>query len=156
MEAPMKRTTSDPGVARRLSVGEAARTSGKASSTIRRWIADGSLKAIQNEEGWYLIAHEDLMATLSRLAPPSHMSDSRTTRNHATYTTQAADGSPLVRSLQEAVAHERQVNGEFRQQIRTLEGELVKLNAEVKALLSRDSPTGVLSRWVKSKISQPP
>jgi hypothetical protein len=53
-----------------------------------------------------------------------------------------------LRDLREALAHERRMMEELRAQNRDLQGQLVKLAAEMQAVLSKETD-GKLSRWFR-------
>ena len=141
-----------------LSINEAAKFSGKSVSTIRRWITNGSLKSTLTKEGWHRISHGDLMTTLSQITRgPSTVNNpikQGATIDTSTSMSWSTHEHPVVKVLEDSLNHERKLNSEQREQIRKLEDEVVKLNAEIKALLSEKSPSDMLSRWVKSKIQK--
>ena len=136
-----------------LTVTQAAKVAGVSVSTIRRWIDDGFLTAARTPEGWRIVQHHHLMEALSR---NSHARSAQPPTSRA----EASHEAPTMRVLEEALERERQnvererrINDELREQLKRFENEIFKLTAEMQALLSKDSPTGMLSRWVKSKIA---
>lgn len=143
----MKRPISEQEINYKLSVGEAAKISGKATSTIRRWILEGFLKAIQDENGWYRIKHEDLMNTLSQVTHKQPTSESTIQNNYS----QINENTAFIKSMQESLERERRINDEFRNQIKSLESEIFKLTHEIRAILTKNSPINSLSRWLQSK-----
>jgi hypothetical protein len=54
--------------------------------------------------------------------------------------------------MQTALERERRLNDDFREQIKMLQKEIFTQNRELQQILSRESPTGAISRWVKSKL----
>ena len=55
----------------------------------------------------------------------------------------------LIRSLQNTLHRERQINDDLREQNRKLQADIVQLTHELKAELSKDDQ-GLLSRWLRS------
>jgi DNA-binding transcriptional MerR regulator len=136
-----------------LTMSAAAKLSGKSVSTIRRWIDDGFLPAKKTQEGWRVVAHHDLMATLSRV-PQDASREVKGSRPGATagYPHESSLIAVIEASLkreQEALEHERRMSAELREQNKTLQSELLKLTREMQAMLSKDAG-GALSRWLRS------
>jgi len=141
----------------RISLPEAARRANVSPTSVRRWIDAGKLKATKGREGSWNLSFEDLRTFLATVQPNRRA----TVAPPVAHPTHATPNSSLelegyreaLLEARTALERERRNNDELREQLKRFESEIFKLTSEMQALLSRDSPTGVLSRWVKSKIA---
>lgn len=145
-----------------IPLSEAARIASTTPEVLRKHINQGLLKSTKDERGRHLVRRDDVLLFFAERAV--NRSPARTQPRSPSITTASVpEGSPLreqiallerqIDQLDRSLDRERRVNDEFRDQIKRLESEIFKLSHEMQALLSKDSPTGVLSRWVKSKIA---
>jgi DNA-binding transcriptional MerR regulator len=149
-----------------LTVANAARHAGVSTSTIRRWMDGGNLEFRTTSQGHRTTSKEALMRCLSQHSHAPHRTvRGATTRrshdgvmegSHDTVTVGAMRGSTVQGEggtealciALEALAHERRVAEDLRTQNRDLQGQLVKLAAEMQAVLSKETD-GKLSRWFR-------
>ena len=136
-------------VSEELSVKEAAKMAGVASSTIRRWIDTNKLPSNRNGEGWRRVRKRDLMAYLAsgsvRVARPL----SGATVNDHGGGSRESDESSTVALLKEALDRERDKVDKLEERNKQLQDEILKLTHEIKAILSKDNQS-LLSRWIRS------
>ena len=131
-----------------LSMSSAARVAGVSISTVRRWVDSGLIEHTTNHQGWRVVTKASLMAYLSQ---QSH-DDRRTVLGatvKASYKGVMNNPNDSLSIALEALQRERNINDELRNQIRSLESELVKLTLEIKALLTGKTGTGLM-RWVQN------
>jgi DNA-binding transcriptional MerR regulator len=141
-----------------LTVANAARHAGVSASTIRRWMDGGNLESRTTSQGHRITSKEALMRCLSRHShtPQRAVGGATARHSHDTPTREAVVGSharmegegDALRIALEALTHERRVSEDLRIQNRELQSQLVKLAAEMHALLSRETD-GKLSRWFR-------
>jgi hypothetical protein len=128
-----------------LSMAEAIRLTEKAESTIRAWIKSCSIEAYQDRQGWWRINRDSL---LHKAAEGAQKRPPRAPQLEGTASI-PPQPTPLEKALSEALERERRINDELRGQVRQLEGELLKLTSELKALLTKET-SGKLSRWFRA------
>lgn len=141
-----------------LTVATAARYAGVSASTIRRWMDSGSLEFRSTSQGHRTTSKEALMRCLSRQSHAPHRAVGGATARHSHEA--VMEGSTVgshgrgegqadaLRIALEALAHERRMAEDLRTQNRELQSQLVKLAAEMQAVLSRETD-GMLSRWFR-------
>jgi DNA-binding transcriptional MerR regulator len=132
-----------------LSLPEAARRADTSPTSLRRWISTGALKAAKDKNGGWLIREEDLRAYMVTILASKKSSSGAPKRKGAeTSSTTASTMDPTVAVLTEALQRERHINDELRGQNKELQGEILKLTAEMRAILSKEG-AGMLSRWMR-------
>ncbi len=124
-----------------LTMAEAIKLTAKAESTIRTWIRNEEVDAFQDVHGWWRINRDSLLYKASQ-SPPKRPQQPPQLES-------IPQSSPLEKALTEALERERRINDELRGQVRLLEGELLQITSELKALLSKETG-GKLSRWLRS------
>jgi DNA-binding transcriptional MerR regulator len=132
-----------------LSLPEAARRADASPTSLRRWISTGALKATKDTSGGWLIRDDDLrtyMATTLASKKTSTGAQKRQGAEGASTTVGTTD--PTVVVLTESLRRERHINDELRGQNKELQGEILKLTAEMRAILSKEG-AGMLSRWLR-------
>ena len=117
----------------------------KPEGTVRDWVRKGLVRANQDTRGRWLIDRDSLIAHASTKATvtPSTRSKSQT---QATATPSVEGDSRYIRTLEDSLAREQRLNDELRAKNDSLQGELLKLTAELKAILTKEDK-GILSRW---------
>lgn len=140
----------------KLTIGEAAKRYALSPSAIRRLIESGKVKSTKDAAGRHLILAGDLTDELSRRTPVSR-SGAQTGKGSPERSGKAA-GEPAgdlsgttdryLRAIETALDHERRISEDLRMQNRELQSQLVKLAAEMQAILARDGD-GMLSRWFR-------
>ena len=138
-----------------LTVANAARHAGVSVSTIRRWMDVGNLEFKVTDQGWRVTSKEALMRYLSRHPHENHRAvggaTAGTYRESVMKPSHERGGerhNEALRVALEALEHERRVSEGLRTQNRELQSQLVKLAAEMQAVLSKDTD-GMLSRWFR-------
>ena len=143
----------------RLSLSEAAKLVSKSTSTLRRLVDLGSLQTTRDETGKHFVARSDVLTHYSAQAHTANNRSSKPARSGA----QASSADPrqtLHSDAQLDVVKLRAENDGLRAQLQfvqdtlrreqaksdKLEGDLVSLMHEMKALLGKE--TG-LSRWFR-------
>jgi len=104
---------------------------------------------MKDANGGWLIREEDLrayMATTLASKKTTHGAPKRQGVQGASATAGTMD--PTVMVLTEALRRERHINDELRGQNKEFQGEILKLTAEMRAILSKDG-SGMLSRWLR-------
>jgi hypothetical protein len=147
--APLKPSTTPVTV----TITEATTLIERPEGTIRDWVKKGLVTAKPDSRGRWLIERDSLLHRASTLPSAKAARHPRTLSPEPT--TPSIEGSTQahIRTLEQTLDRERRINDDMRDQVKRLENEIFKLSHEMQALLSKDTPTGVLSRWVKSKIS---
>ena len=128
-----------------LTMADAIRLTEKAESTIRAWIKSGAIEAYQDRQGWWRINRDSL---LYKAAEGAQKRPLRTPQPEGGAST-TPQSTPLEKALTEALERERRINDELRDQVKNLEGELIKLTSELRALLNKETG-GKLSRWFRA------
>lgn len=130
-----------------MSVAEAAKASGFSTSTIKRKITAGDIKATMDEGGRYMIARDDLMAFLVAQKPNARTgatAQSQPGPGREPSNDQAAQMIQLLRAeLDLARSRIKEVEGRNDK----LQGELLSLMHELGAVLSGSAKKGGLSAW---------
>jgi hypothetical protein len=139
-----------------LTVTQAAQVSGLSASTLKRRIAAQLLPARYSDTGTWLIEQPDLMTFLavhesSRAPLVSVQRTGATGQGSSRYPAEPS----ILDHLNQSLERERQLNADLqrtgadlRAQNKELQGEILKLNAEMLALLKGEGK-GLLSRWLK-------
>jgi hypothetical protein len=133
-------------------LAEAATAVGRAESTIRFWIQKKLVTGQKSKNGGWVIDRNSLLAHAAAAEPlrpqrPIHgaTSSAAAPRNEE----QLLDAlRAQITTLSQALDYERRGAEDVRKQNRELQGQLVKLAAEIQALLSRETD-GKLSRWFR-------
>ena len=136
-----------------VTITEASILIERPEGTIRDWVKKELVAAKLDSKGRWLIERDSL---LNRAATSASTKATKHPRSSSTVpSTSAIEGSTQahIRTLEQALDREHRINDDMREQIKRLEGEIFQLSHEMQAILSRNSPNGSLSRWVKSKIS---
>lgn len=132
-----------------LSLPEAARRADISPTSLRRWISTGALKAAKDTNGGWLIREDDLRAYMATTLASKKSSSGAPKRQGAeTASATAGTTDPTVVVLTEALQRERHINDELRGQNKELQREILKLTAEMRAILSKEG-AGMLSRWMR-------
>lgn len=136
-------------VSEELSVKEAAKMAGVASSTVRRWIDTNKLPSNRNREGWRRVRKKDLMEYLAsgvvRVARPL---SGATVSDHVRGA-RGSDESTTVSLLKDALDRERGKVDKLEERNKQLQDEILKLTHEIKAILSKENQS-LLSRWIRT------
>jgi len=132
-----------------LSLPEAARRADASPTSLRRWISTGSLKATKDANGGWLIQEDDLRVYMATTLASKKNSNGAPKRHGAEVSsTTVGTTDPTVVVIMEALRRERHINDELRGQNKELQGEILKLTAEMRAILSKEG-AGMLSRWLR-------
>ena len=121
-----------------ISLNEASKMANVSTSTIRRWIKIGRLKASQNKQGNWQVDSQNLLSTLGS-NPPSQGASMKASQ------APNDDAKKLLEATVEALRREREINDELRSENR-------QLHAEIRALLEQKSSSKLgqmISRWVR-------
>ena len=128
-----------------MPLSEAARLVEKTPGALRRLVNEGKLQAHKDQKGRHLVRREEVIAHYVG----TYQSGASADRN------QDRSGDPLVQALRDQVAilrgavdQDRIEKAELRTQNRELQSQLVKLAAEMQAILSKETD-GKLSRWFR-------
>jgi excisionase family DNA binding protein len=136
----------------KLTIGEAAKRYAVSSSAIRRLIDSGKVKSTRDGAGRHMVHTGDLTGVLSKRAPASRSGAlaNKTSSARSDEPSGEATGTTdrYLRAIETALDHERRVSEDLRTQNRELQSQLVKLAAEMQAILARDGD-GKLSRWFR-------
>lgn len=146
-----------------ISLTEASRRANVSTTSVRRWITSGKLKASKTQGDEWVIDPDDLHLFLIRQSggqvPPTSPRPFGGKRTGATTvpptvspTVGGGDGyAEALKEAREALSRERRINDELRARVTALEQERTQHMAEMRALLSKDaaSKEGVLSRWIR-------
>lgn len=148
-------------VATVVPLAEAASLIARPENTIRDWIKKGFIRAKRDPKGRWWVEKDSLLLHASK-TPTARATVKASSKARESVSATAVGSTelstePTVRayidSLVATIEREREENRDLRERLRRFESEIFKLTAEMQALLSKDSPTGMLSRWVKSKIA---
>jgi predicted site-specific integrase-resolvase len=141
-----------------IPLSEASRMLGLGVTTIRSWCQLGKVDCKRSSNAQWLINLDSARALLATSKPGAsaghRMALKNTVRGKVTAEAQKSEepnggvSEEHVRDLREALTHERKTSDELRAQNRELQSQLVKLSAEMQALLSRETD-GMLSRWFR-------
>ena len=128
-----------------IALSVAVKMSGKSPTTVRRWAKERLVQAEKDHRGSWRFDSQSLKTFLATGAAPPVRHGASTepsdTRDPSTV--------ELIRSLQNTLHRERQINDDLREQNRKLQADIVQLTHELKAELSKDDK-GLLSRWLRS------
>ncbi len=114
-------------------------------STIRRWAAEGRIKAEKNSEGVWLINKNSLQAALAT----GTTKQARAAKKANIEKSSAHNSLQSSPALERILDREQKINDELRLENKKLQGEILKLTHEMQALLKREDK-GLLSRWLRS------
>jgi DNA-binding transcriptional MerR regulator len=136
----------------RITITEASKRFAISSSAIRRLIDSGAVKSTKDADGRHQVLTAELTGELARRTPgkrtgahagkPSPERSAERTGEHT-----AAD-ERYTRMLETFLEHERRLCEDLRTQNRELQSQLVKLAAEMQAIMSKETD-GKLSRWFR-------
>jgi DNA-binding transcriptional MerR regulator len=139
-------------------LSEASRMLGLGVTTIRSWCQLGKVECQRNKSAQWLInldSAQALLATAKAGASAGHrMALKPSLRGGSGEGLRPSEGQSggaseeHVRDLREALEHERRTSAELRTQNRELQSQLMKLAAEMQAILSKETD-GKLSRWFR-------
>jgi hypothetical protein len=138
------------------SLAEAAVAVGRAESTIRFWLQKKLIAGRKEKDGAWSIDRNSLLFHAATAEPLRPQRPIRGAAAHSVAPAAADRSEEQLRDvLREQVSmlagsldHERRISEELRTQNRELQSQLVKIAAEMQAILSRDSD-GKLSRWFR-------
>lgn len=141
-----------------IPLSDASRMLGLGVTTIRSWCQLGKVECQRNANAQWLI-NLDSARSLLATSKSGASAGNRIARRHtvgkkgseATPPSEKKNGGPSeehLRDLREALARERRIAEDLRTQNLDLQGQLVKLAAEMQAILARDGD-GKLSRWFR-------
>lgn len=120
----------------------AAKMAGKSMTTLRRWALDGMITAEKTEDGQWAFNKDSLRLHLTKVTPNQKLSP-----QHLAHT----DADELTVTLKNTLKIERERNEFLERRLVEKDEEIKKLNAEIKAILTKDD-SNLLSRWVKTKV----
>ena len=136
----------------RITIAEAAKRFAVSPSAIRRLIDAGRVKSIKDEDGRHKLVAGELTGALTRRVPATRTGavagKASPDRSGAPADELNPTAERYMRSLETALEHERRVCEGVREQNRELQSQLMKLAAEMQAILSKDGD-GMLSRWFR-------
>jgi excisionase family DNA binding protein len=136
----------------RLTIAEAAKRYSVSPSAIRRLIEAGRLKSTKDGDGRHQLDTGDLAGAMTRRSPTSRIGavtgKTSPDRSGEVVGELSPTAERYMRSLESALEHERRVCEDVRAQNRELQSQLVKLTAEMQAILSKEGD-GMLSRWFR-------
>ena len=128
-----------------IPLSEAARLVGKTPGALRRLVNEGRLHGLKDTQGRHLVRKEEVIAHYAI----THRSGASADRS------EDRSSDPLVQALRDQVAilrsavdQDRIEKAELRTQNRELQSQLVKIAAEMQAILSKETD-GMLSRWFR-------
>jgi hypothetical protein len=127
-----------------LSLSQAAKLAGVTPVTMRKWV-DEIPDVERTPRGEYRIPRESLMGYLAHKATPKVKGASR---GHSTRELTDTDGGQLTGYLRDQLAAKDRMIEELRAELREAQGEIRKLESELRAHLSGGT-LGALSRWIK-------
>lgn len=139
-------------------LSEASRMLGLGVTTIRSWCQLGKVECQRNKSSQWLINLDSARALLATAKPGAsaghRMALKSSLRGKESEISRPSEGASgvaseeHVRDLRDALEHERRTSADLRTQNRELQSQLVKLAAEMQAILARDGD-GKLSRWFR-------
>lgn len=134
-----------------ITLSEASRMAGVSISTMRRWALENQVQSVKVKDGTWRISKENLLVVLSTQG--TSMNASRTIRG-ASKSIEASDMKDSTEAsflfMKEALDRERRVNDELRKTLNEREGTIRALEAEMRAILQRQTDTqSAVSRWFR-------
>lgn len=132
----------------RLTIAEAAQRYAVSQSAIRRLLDAGKLVSKRDAQNRHTLSVDELAEAFSRRVPDSRSGAIAGKPSADRSDELPATNSRLIQNLEDALSRERRLNDELRAHNYNLQGELIKLTAEMKALLGKEGD-GVLSRWFR-------
>ena len=133
-------------------LSEAAVAVGRAESTIRFWLQNKIITGKKVKDGSWVISRSSLLLHAAAAEP---LRVQRRIRGASSNTTAPRNEEQLfdalrgqIATLSQALDHERSVSRDLRMQNKELQGEFLKLTAEIKAILEREDKS-LLSRWIR-------
>jgi hypothetical protein len=127
-----------------LSLAQAAKLAGVTQVTMRKWI-DEVPDVERGSRGEYRIPRESLMGYLARKETPKVRGASR---GHTSRKTPDSGTDQLGGYLRDQLEAKDRMITELRTELKEAQGEVRKLEAELRAHLSGGT-LGALSRWIK-------
>ena len=126
-------------------LSEAAKVIGKSANYLRTLLNEGRIKGTKDPQGRHRVRVADLIGyfATSESRPPTL--DQRSVASGDDALLLSYQGQ--IRSLEETLRHERNLNQMFVEQISKLQNELLSLTHEMKAVLDGDT-AGKLSRFI--------
>lgn len=125
-----------------FTLSKAAKMSGKSTTTLRRWATEGLIEAKKTDDGQWVFNTDSLRLHLTKLTPK---------HNKLAQHLQQADTNELTITLKSMLKTERERNELLEQRLIEKDEEIKKLNAEIRAILTKDN-SNLLSRWIKTKV----
>ncbi len=128
-----------------IPLSEAARLVSKTPGALRRLVNEGRISGLKDAQGRHLVHREEVIAHYAVTLRSGASTDRDEDRSE----------DPLVQALRDQVAilrsaadQDRIEKTELRAQNKELQGEILKLNAEMLAILKGEGK-GLLSRWIR-------
>ncbi len=144
-----------------ITLSEASQMLGLGVTTIRSWCQLGKVTAKKDSNSQWLVNLDSAKAHVAtakhgatagrRIVAKSRVGEGKQTQHASSEAIQhtVSDRDPdALRIALDALSHERQQNIELRSLNKNLQEELLKLTAEIKAILGREGD-GMLSRWFR-------
>ncbi len=134
-----------------LTASQAAKLVNKSPSTIRRLIKLGKLPSTTSAEGWKVVTKTDLMLCFhERLQQPVMNPDAQLPlANESLSQTTMNALKTALEAANKTIEHERALVKSYREENRELQGKLIQITHEMKAMLE-DKPGGIISRWIRA------
>jgi excisionase family DNA binding protein len=130
-----------------MSVAEAAKASGFSTSTIKRRITAGDIKATMDEDGRYVIARDDLRAFLLTQKPKGRAGATAQSQPDPGPEPSSDQAIQMIQLLRAELDSARSRIREVEARNDKLQGELLSLMHELGAVLSGSAKKGGLSAW---------
>ena len=134
-----------------ITLSEASQMAGVSISTMRRWALEKQVQSVKVKDGTWRISKENLLVVLSTQG--ASIEAIRTIRRASKTMEAPAMKESTEYSLvfiREALERERRVNDELRKTLNEREVTIRALEAEMRAILQRQSENqGSVSRWFR-------
>jgi hypothetical protein len=132
-----------------ITLNEAARIVGKTPGALRRLINDGKIEASKDSKGHHLVRKDSVLVHFAKGTQTDRRSGATSVRS------QKLEADPLVLALRDQIAllersleAERSEKRELRLLNKSLQEEVLKVMAEMRAILQKEDK-GLLSRWIR-------
>ena len=139
-----------------ITMKQALNISGKTSTTVRRWIAEGLVKAQKNQGSIWSIDENSLKVYLVKHGENMSMDGRSRKKQEKRLSPDMSPTSSLLASLQDSLKREREslhreqkINDELRIRLDEKDKELLKITYEMQAILKKEDG-GLLSRWLRA------
>ena len=128
-----------------ITLSEASKMAGVSVSTVRRWALENRIQGSKTKDGVWRVSKESVLVMLSTQGVS--MESVRSVHGASALHHEAPDSASLV-ILKDALERERRVNDELRSVLNERESTIRTLEAEMRAILSKEN-NGLLSRWTR-------